>query len=89
MSDQISEKMARNVYYSGTSGEWRELEDEFIANLKRKGLIKPSKLDDVRQWVQDVSLDDKTRGWFDGRRVGVRECAAQYEQAIKELEERK
>ena len=85
MSDQISEKMARNVYYSGTSGEWRELEDEFIANLKRKGLIKPSKLDEVREWVASVTPGKTVKDV--GRYVGVRECAAQYEQAI--LKDRK
>jgi len=92
MSDQISEKMARKIYDAqknydapGLCSGW----ERFLGACKGAGLIKPSKLDDVRQWVQDVSLDDKTRGWFDGRRVGVRECAAQYEQAIKELEERK
>ena len=87
MSDQISEKMARNVYYSGTSGEWRELEDEFIANLKRKGLIKPSKLDEAKSYVQ--KMKDFPRSFPDGvAEMGIR-VAENFEAAIAEiLEER-
>jgi len=85
MSDQISEKMARKYYSAGTSGEWAELEDEFIANLKRKGLIKPSKLDEARAWVRE---NEYARGSEETHRsyaTGVRECASHFEAAITEI----
>ena len=82
MSDQISEKLARFYYSAGTSGGWAEQEDEFIENLKRKNLIKPSKLDEARYWVK--------YGWHFGTyQDGISECAEKYEAAIAEiLEER-
>lgn len=82
MSDQISEKLARFYYSAGTSGGWAEQEDEFIENLKRKNLIKPSKLDEARYWV-------KYGGHFGTNQDGISECAEKYEAAIAEiLEER-
>ena len=91
MSDQISEKMARKYYSAGTSGEWAELEDEFIANLKRKGLIKPSKLDEAREWCDNARGTIVHDGEYDdGYRTGVLAAEARFEAAITEiLEERK
>ena len=89
MSDQISEKLARFYYSAGTSGGWAEQEDEFIENLKRKNLIKPSKLDEARVWVRE---NEYARGSEETHRsyaAGVRDCASHFEAAITEiLEER-
>ena len=89
MSDQISEKMARKYYSAGTSGEWAELEDEFIANLKCKGLIKPSKLDEAREWVRENEYARGSKETHRSYAAGVRDCASHFEAAITEiLEER-
>lgn len=89
MSDQISEKMARKYYSAGTSGEWSELEDEFIANLKRKGLIKPSKLDEAREWFRDKREWEPSNKWGRGFQAGAGRAEEFFEAAISEiLEER-
>jgi len=88
MSDQISEKMARKYYSAGTSGEWAELEDEFIANLKRKGLIKPSKLDEVREWC--LNTQNRATAYHVDVIRALQTLREKYEAAITEiLEERK
>jgi len=85
MSDQISEKMARKYYSAGTSGEWSELEDEFIANLKRKGLIKPSKLYEAREFCRNARAAYPNTSYLNG----VEAVWSRFEAAITEiLEER-
>jgi hypothetical protein len=94
MSDQISEKMARKIYDAaclavelGGDGE-----DTFITNLRAAGLIKPSKLDEAREWVKQKSIyptEPDNSSWEVGYVVGVRDTAERFEAAITEiLEER-
>ena len=81
MSDQISEKMARKYYSAGTSGEWAELEDEFIANLKCKGLIKPSKLDEAREFCRNARAAYSNTEYLEG----VESAESRFEAAITEI----
>lgn len=90
MSDQISEKLARFYYSAGTSGGWAEQEDEFIENLKRKNLIRSSKLDEAREFCDNArGTIVHGGGYGDGYRTGVLAAEARFEAAIAEiLEER-
>ena len=88
MSYQISEKMANEIFDANEQFNAAGLcsgRERFISALKHFGLIKPSKLDEVREWVASVTPGKTVKDV--GRYVGVRECAAQYEQAI--LKDRK
>jgi len=87
MSDQISEKLARFYYSAGTSGGWAEQEDEFIENLKRKNLIKPSRLDEAREWVRENEYARGSEETYRSYAAGVRECASHFEAAITEIME--
>ena len=92
MSDQISEKMARKVYeiFCVPKNQYSGGADGFVARLRSADLIKPSKLDEVREWVRE---NEYARGSEETHRsyaTGVRACASHFEDAITEiLEERK
>jgi len=88
MSDQISEKMARQVYLRvPATNEWnRKSEDMFVENLKRAGLIKPSKLDKAREWCRNVRNANNPDEDY---RRGVEDTESRFEDSISEiLEER-
>ena len=92
MSDQISEKMANEIFDANEQFNAAGLcsgRERFILALKHFGLIKPSKLDEAREWVRE---NEYARGSEETHRsyaAGVRDCASHFEAAITEiLEER-
>lgn len=90
MSDQISEKMARKIYdaqknydAAGLCSGW----ERFFGACKGAGLIKPSKLDEAREFVRKVRADDNLDTAY---REAVEDTEGFFEAAITEiLEERK
>ena len=95
MRDQISEKMAREIYANGcTTEKYLEDENAFVDNLRDAGFIKPSRLDEARDMHKHFSerSEDGPEFRADGRWVSIQaynRLAHQYELAITEiLEER-
>ena len=93
MSDQISEKMARKIYDAqknydapGLCSGW----ERFFGACKSAGLIKPSKLKEVREWCKNICdaglRDGDTATEYDeAYRQGVMATEAKYEAAITEI----
>ena len=95
MSDQISEKMANEIFDANEQFNAAGLcsgRERFILALKHFGLIKPSKLDEAREWVKQKSIyptETDNSPWEVGHVDGVRDTAERFEAAITEiLEER-
>ena len=90
MSDQISEKMARKIYDAqknydapGLCSGW----ERFFGACKSAGLIKPSKLDEAREFVRKVRADVTLHTAY---REAVEDAEGFFEAAITEiLEDRK
>jgi len=93
MSDQISEKMARKLarqvadYTCYEQADKRDAESRCMRAWRSAGLIKPSKLDEVREWVRDMK--PAAGAEYSLYYNGVRDAAELFEAAITEiLEER-
>jgi len=93
MSDQISEKMARKLarqladYTCYEQADKSESESRCMRAWRAAGLIKPSKLDETREWVRDMK--PATGAEYSLYYNGVRDAAELFEAAITEiLEER-
>ena len=93
MSDQISVNMARKIYDAqknydapGLCSGW----ERFFGACKSAGLIKPSRLDEAREWCDNARGTIVHDGEYDdGYRTGVLAAEARFEAAITEiLEER-
>lgn len=93
MSDQISEKMARKLarqvadYTCYEQADQSESEARCMRAWRAAGLIKPSKLDEAREWVRDVqpAVASEYSSYYNG----VCDAAERFEAAITEiLEER-
>ena len=92
MRDQISEKMARKLARQVADYTCYEQADQFDAEARcmrawrAAGLIKPSKLDEAREWVRRMDVCHKgDSSYVDG----ARDAAERFEAAITEiLEER-
>jgi len=85
MSEQISEKMARKLAKTiGADG------GHIVGSWRAAGLIKPSKLDEAREWCDNARGTIVHDGEYDdGYRTGVLAAEARFEAAITEiLEER-
>ena len=87
MSDQISEKMARKIlaicgYYIA---EFEKQEKFIIDRLRGNGLIKPSKLDEAREFCRNARAAYSNTVYLEG----VESAESRFEDAITEiLEER-
>ena len=86
MSDQISEKMARKLAKHTPT----LTEAAMVDRWRAAGLIKPSKLDEAREWVRKAAVyNHGESSWEIGHVDGVRDTAERFEAAITEiLEER-
>ena len=88
MSDQISEKMARKIlaicgYYIA---EFEKQEKLIIDRLRGNGLIKPSKLDEAREWVKNEGhFGCSSQVHYRSYHSGLSACAEKYEAAITEI----
>jgi len=91
MSDQISEKMANEIFDANEQFNAAGLcsgRERFISALKHFGLIKPSKLDEAREWCDSVRGTSVYDGEYDdGYRTGVLAAEARFEAAITEIME--
>ena len=89
MSDQISEKMANKIFYANEQFNAAGLcsgRERFISALKHFGLIKPSKLDEAREWCDNARGTIVHDGEYDdGYRTGVLAAEARFEAAITEI----
>ena len=93
MSDQISEKMARKLarqvadYTCYEQADQLDAEARCMRAWRAAGLIKLSKLDEVREWVRDMK--PAAGAEYSLYYNGVRDAAELFEAAITEiLEER-
>ena len=87
MSDQISEKMARRVYeiFCVPRNQYSGGADGFVTRLRAAGLIKPSKLDEAREFCRDARVAYPNTSYLNG----VDAAESRFEAAITEiLEER-
>ena len=96
MSEQISEKMARKLawvvakyMYHNPDAQPDDVERQ-INDWRSAGLIKPSKLDEVREWCKNICdaglRDGDTATEYDeAYRQGVMATEAKYEAAITEI----
>lgn len=93
MSDQISEKMANKIFDANEQFNASGLcsrRERFISALKHFGLIKPSKLDEAREWAIKKSVYPPSHGpWEIGYTDGVRDATERFESAITEILEDK
>ena len=90
MSDQISEKMANKIFDANEQFNAAGLcsgRERFISALKHFGLIKPSKLDEAREWVRENEYARGSEETYRSYAAGVRECASHFEAAITEIME--
>jgi hypothetical protein len=62
-----------------------DIPKSIIEGWKRKGYIKKTKLEVVREWVNLKKGMINSTAWKEGFILGLRECAAKYEEAIKEI----
>lgn len=93
MNDKISEKMARKLarqvadYTCYEQADRSDAESRCMRAWRSAGLIKPSKLDEVREWVRDMK--PAAGAEYSLYYNGVRDAAELFEAAITEiLEER-
>jgi hypothetical protein len=91
MSDQISEKMANKIFDANEQFNAAGLcsgRERFISALKHFGLIKPSKLDEAREWCLDTQ--NRATAYHVDVIKALQTLREKYEAAISEiLEERK
>ena len=88
MSDQISEKMANKIFDANEQFNAAGLcsgRERFISALKHFGLIKPSKLDEAREFCRNARAAYSNTVYLEG----VESAESRFEAAITEiLEER-
>ena len=94
MSDQISEKMARKLarqvadYTCYEQADQLDAESRCMRAWRSAGLIKPSKLDEAREWVRKAAVYNHGESpWEIGHVDGVRDTAERFEAAITEIME--
>ena len=89
MSDQISEKMARKLarqvadYTCYEQADQLDAEARCMRAWRAAGLIKLSKLDEVREWVRDMK--PAAGAEYSLYYNGVRDAAELFEKAITEI----
>ena len=83
MSDQISEKMARRVYeiFCVPKNQYSGGADGFVARLRSADLIKPSKLDEAREWCRNARVAYPNTTYLEG----IESAESRFEAAITEI----
>lgn len=87
MKPQLTESEARGLL-KDLSWNDQSNSDNLIRILREKGYIKKSKLEEAREFVNnvDTDTDDKSVSAYER---GVQDCAEYFEEAIKEIQESK
>lgn len=92
MNDKISEKMARKLarqvadYTCYEQADQLDAEARCMRAWRAAGLIKPSKLDEAREWVNGAEHFGTSNQAHDrSYHHGISECAEKYEAAITEI----